>query len=534
MLIVSILLFQIIQSSEIIPPSDVHKGMEGIGLSTFEGSKIDTFQVKIIGKLPPSPTGSEVILAKLKGDVIDKSGILAGMSGSPVYINGKLLGAVAYAWGFSKEPICGIMPFTEMKRGGSLSLSGSSGLTLIKPILNVSGFPSSSIPFLDSLPGDFFISQSNLGGMTDETTPFLPGGVCGVTLLTGDGNISIMGIISEVIGDTVYAFGHPAYGTGGSNLPLCGGKVCAYLPSYYQSFEFINPGKIVGTITSDRTSGLKGIIGKDPPMVNCRIRVGSLEKKYRITAQESLLPALTSLLVFSNWVEEMGLYKPSTLRGKLTLWTNHGPLSVFPVMSGEALQDGLYRRTREILAEIQDNRYKGVTVDSIHIFVSSEPQIRRYRIKDLKLEKRKFKLGEKITARITIDQYRKSDTSLCFTFQAPTKPCELLIRVSGREEFIYFEQGRAPLNFQFNDFSEWKKFINTLPVGDQFIFSVYKKGSSLSTEVGELKNLPSSIQLVLGKKDGWVSNNLFLIEKKKIVTDGPVVGEVRKSIEIRR
>ena len=534
MLIVSILLFLSLEAPEFITPSDVSIGMEGFGLSAFLNSKIDTFKVKITGKLPPSATGEEIIIAELSGDVVDEAGILAGMSGSPVYINGRLLGAIAYAWTFSKKPICGITPFIDMKKGGSSNHFGSQGFTPISPILNATGFHPKSYSLLDSLPGSFIISPGSTGGPVLESTPFIPGGVCGVSLVTGDGNISLMGTITEVRGDTIYAFGHPAYSTGTSNLPLCEGGVSGYLPSYYQSFKFINPGQIVGTIFFDGAYGVKGILGVNPPMVDCRIGVNKGYREYKITRMKNLLPSLTGLLLHSNWVEEMGIYNPVTIKGKFSMYTDQGNISLYPVMSGNSIQSNIYAWTIGSLSDIQDNWYEGVTVDSINIDISVLPGVRRYLIKELGLKKREFKPGEEVDLSVIIDRYRKPDTTVNFNFHVPDEPCELMVMVSGRDEFLSYERIRVPLNFEFDDFSEWKKFINSLPSRDKVIFSLYKKGRVIGTEGGELKDIPFSLQSILNHNNNSEVHNFFSIYEKETALSGPVIGVVTEKIEVRR
>ncbi len=534
MLIVSILLFQIIETPEIITPSDVRVGMEGFGLSVFMGSKIDTFQVKITGKLPPTATGREIILAELKGDVINEAGVLAGMSGSPVYINGKLLGAVAYSWAFSKKPICGITPFVDMKKGGVSPPLGSYGLTPISPVLNVSGFSPKSYSLLDSLPGNFVISFGQSGGLTLERTPFVPGGVCGVSLITGDGTLSMMGTITEVKGDTIYAFGHPAYGTGISNLPLCEGGVSGYLPSYYHSFKFANPGQVVGTILFDGDSGVKGILKRKPPMVDCKIVVNKRKREYKITEMKNLFPLLMAFLLYSNWVEEMGVYNPVTINGRFDIYTSQGKISLYPVISGDQLQTDIYRWTRGVLLDIQGNRYEGVAIDSMKVNIDVKNVIRKYFVERLQLKKKEFELGEEMTLSVIIDQYRKPDTTVTCGFRVPDEPCELVIMVSGRDEFLSYERERVPLNFEFDDFSEWKNYINDLPSRDQVIFSLYKKGRMVGTKRGELRDIPFSLQSILNGNGNLEARNLFPIYEKQITLKGPVTGVAKETIEVRR
>lgn len=534
MLIVSILLFQIIHSTEIIHPKDVRIGMEGFGLSTFQGTKIDTFEVKITGKLPPTISGEEIILAELGGDVIDEAGILSGMSGSPVYINGKLLGAVAFGWTFSKKPICGITSFVDMKKGKTSSKFGTQGLSQIKPVLNVSGFHSDSYSLLDSLHCNFIISSGQTIGKIAEPTPFIPGGVCGVSLVTGDGNIAMMGTITEIKGDTIFAFGHPAFGTGSSSLPLCEGGVSGYLPSLYRSFKFLNPGDIVGTILFDGNSGVKGLLKREPPMANCKININNIKREYKITKMKNLLPSLSAFVLFSNYIEGIGAYNPVTVKGGFHLFTNQGEITLHPVLSGNRLQYDLYGHLLESLLFIQDNWYEGVSIDSIKMDMVTLDEIRKYRIKKLQLKKKEFKVGEEVILSVIIDRYRRPDTTITYNFNVPDEPCKLMIWVSGRDEFIEFERERFPLQFQFDSFSEWKNFVNSLPSRDRVVFSLYKKGAVIGTEEGELKDIPISLHSVLSRDSDSQFIDFFSIYKEDNILLGPVRGEAIEIIEVRR
>ncbi len=534
MLIGSILFFQIFCGFEIIKPEFVEKGMRGIALSTFEANKIDTLEVEIIGRLPHYQVDQEVIIAKLKGKVVDEAGVIAGMSGSPVYIDGKLLGAVAFGWSFSKVPICGITPFIEMKKMAAKKTIGSSKLTPIKPVLTVAGFPSSSVSMLDSLPFDFSVSQITFGGETKEMTELVPGGVCGVTLVSGDGNISAMGTITEIVGDTIFAFGHSAYATGSSTLPLCGGKVFAYLPSYYQSFDLAIPGDVIGEVIFDGSAGIKAVIGEVPPMVDCKINIGNLRKRYKVTAEESIFYDIPPFLVFSNWIEYKGIYESSTVRGKLNIWTNEGKILIPIAISGVEVQRDLYMGIREALSDIEENRFEGVAIDSLSVDLIGESGVRQYFIKDMIMKNKNIKLGDTIAIDIVLSRYREADTTVVFNFVAPENPCDLTIRISGSDEYIDYEFGRVPLNFQFDYFKEWKEFVNSVPSPDQLIFSVYKKGSSLNTNAGEFRSLPPSLRMVMEKGQKRIYSDLYPLEEDKIQFDGPLSGEKSELVEVRR
>ena len=534
MLIGWLLFFHIFCAFDLINPQFVEKGMRGIALSTFEGNKIDTIEVEILGTMPNYQLDKDVIIAKLKGKVVDEAGVVAGMSGSPVYIDGKLLGAIAFGWTFSKEPICGITPFIEMKKMNEKKSVGSSSFTPIKPILAVAGFSASSISHLDSLPFDFTVSETVLGGETDDVTKLVPGGVCGVTLVSGDGNVSAMGTITEVVGDTIFAFGHSAYATGSSVLPLCGGSVLTYFPSLFRSFNLASPGGIIGKVIFDGSAGIRAVIGDEPPMVDCRIKIGNVVKKYKVATEESIFTAIPPFLVFSNWVEEMGQYKSVTVKGEMNIWTNEGSILVPLALSGVEIQRDLYPWIKEPLAVIQENRFEGVNVDSVSVDLSSKPGRREYSIKNFIVDKNKFETGEKIIIKVLLSRYRKSDTTVTFDFKAPQSPCDLIFRLSGAGEYIGYELGRAPLNFQFDYFDEWRAFLNSMPPPDELIFSVYKKESSLITDAGEIKSPPPSLRMVVEKGERKLYSDSYPLFEERMKFDGPISGESSFLLEVRR
>lgn len=534
MLIFSLLFFQIFCAFEFINPGSVEKGMRGIALSTFEGNKIDTIEVEILGTMPDYEFGKDIIIAKLKGGIVDETGVIAGMSGSPVYIDGKLLGAISYGWTFSKEPICYVTPFTDMKKMDAKKSVGASSFTPIKPVLTVAGFLSSSVSLLDSLPFDFTVSEAVMGGRNEDVTDLVPGGVCGVTLVSGDGNISAMGTITEVIGDTIFAFGHSAYATGTSVLPLCGGSVLACFPSLYKSFKFATAGDIIGKVVFDGSAGIRAVIGDEPPMVDCCIKIGNLVKRYRVTAEKSIFTAIPPFLVLSNWVEEMGQYERVTVRGELNIWTDEGNILIPLALSGAQIQRDLYQWVKDPLIVIQENRFEGVDIDSVSVDLSSEPDVREYFVKNLSVEKNKFEPEETIDINVVLNRYRKSDTTVTFSFKAPKNPCDLLFRVSGRGEYMGFELGRSPLKFEFDCFDEWKVFLNSLPSPDVLIFSVYKKESSLITDAGEIKDFPPSLGMILEEGQRKIFRDLYPLFEEKMKFDAPLSGESSWSVEVRR
>jgi len=309
--------------------ADIRPGMVGVGRTVFEGTRVDEFTVKIIGVIENViGTHRNLILARLEGGPLANTGVIAGMSGSPVYIDGRLIGAVSYALGaFSKEPIAGITPIDEMtdatglsevrpraarmqlelpltrenlttafrralnwnrpfaERPGDAQFTGPvsvSGIrddrlgTLLRPIatpLVISGFE----PDLADLLGSAFRDQGFVptGGSASGTAPgempfegpLKPGDAVGVNFLTGDLSMGATGTVTHIDKDRVYAFGHPMYNLGPTEFPMTRAYVYTVLPSLASSLKLSTTGDVIGTFLQDRATAIAGRLGPGPRMI---------------------------------------------------------------------------------------------------------------------------------------------------------------------------------------------------------------------------------------------------------------------------
>jgi SpoIVB peptidase S55 len=309
---------------------EIRPGMTAIGRTVFEGTRVEEFKVNILGVLENViGTHRNLILARLEGGPLANTGVIAGMSGSPVYIDGRLIGAVSYALGaFSKEPIAGITPIAEMTDSTTLSgavrppgakiqidlpltrdnltaalrkalnwnrpfadgprdaqlqgVSAVAGLAggelgaLLRPIatpLVMSGFE----PQVGDLFGSAFSSQGfvptggSAVGLRPGEMPFdgplKPGDAVGVMLVNGDLQMGGTGTVTHIDEDRVYAFGHPLYNLGPTEFPMTRAYVYTVLPSLASSFKLSTTGEVIGTFLQDRATAIAGKIGSGPRMI---------------------------------------------------------------------------------------------------------------------------------------------------------------------------------------------------------------------------------------------------------------------------
>jgi hypothetical protein len=279
----------------IYPLRDIRAGQHAIGKTVFQGNKIEEFDVEILGVLENIGPRQSIILAKLSGGPLAETGVMQGMSGSPVYIDGRLVGAVALAFNFSKEPIAGIRPIEEMLAVGdskvptvkvasnknpSNSDSFASRLIDIATPVSFSGFTAGTLeqfsPQLKKLglePRQGVASGGKLSPKLGAPASLRPGDMIAVELLSGDMSIGAEGTVTAVDGKSIYAFGHQFMSVGNTELPFARAEVLALLPNLSSSFKISSPLEWMGTITQDRSTSIYGQVGRKADTIPLSITV---------------------------------------------------------------------------------------------------------------------------------------------------------------------------------------------------------------------------------------------------------------------
>ncbi len=363
---------------QMFPLSEVRPGLKGVGRTVFEGDKIVEFQVEILGVLKNAIAPKhDVILGRLSGSPLEKTGVALGMSGSPVYIDGKLLGAVALSFPFSEEPVAGITPIEEMlevvpeaglpspatrptgvpfriarapgdtsgegrlipEEGDTVSLLSRSvppenvGGTLagLRLPLRFGGFSSETIQAATSLferIGFEPLQGGNLsaGDSAAVTADLVPGSMVSLLLVRGDLNLNADCTVTLRRGDNLFACGHRVLLQGPTEIPFAQARVLATIPSLIASFKLDAPGTPLGTIRQDRFGAIYGTIGEEARMIPVHIKVDSTlnkqaEYRFEMVQETFLSPLLLNLGVVSTLTATERMLGPSTLeiRGKINL-----------------------------------------------------------------------------------------------------------------------------------------------------------------------------------------------------------------------
>ncbi len=347
----------VVPGSEQMPLSEVRPGMKGTARTVFSGTKPEEFGVEILG-IVPNGIGprQDLIVGKLSGANADRTLVFAGMSGSPVYIDGKLVGAISYSFPYAKEAICGITPigsmisiferpaekpltgahrvsfnfsdlmdanwrkitgpFSSMTAadsvvGGNLggSLSPVLGQTF-RPIATPLAFGGFSQATIDAFAPDLMrsgmLSVATVGGSSEikfkKPTPntLLGGDSIVVELARGDLSVSAAGTVTLRDGDKIYAFGHPYFSLGSVDLPMSESHVVTVVPNLNNSFKLAVPDSAVGTLTQDRATGIYGILGRPPKMLPIEVHIRTSRGRNETVRFETVIDDFLSPLLLNS------------------------------------------------------------------------------------------------------------------------------------------------------------------------------------------------------------------------------------------
>jgi hypothetical protein len=376
--------------------NDIRPGMKGTGQTVMVGTKLEEFGAEVLGVMRGVSPGRDMVLCRLTGCNLEHAGIIQGMSGSPIYIDGKLLGAVAFAWEFAKDPIAGVTPFQQMvqyvrasdKRiaaeakdrakgelfraaqweagasepllidgvateglfsamptpvaGGTLA-----GMRAIATPLAASGFGPRALALLSERFQPLGLAPM-AGGAAPERVireegnkPLEPGAPLSIALVTGDFDLSGIGTVTHVEGDRVYGFGHPMFSLGTCEFPMMTGFIHTVYPRASVSMKMGSPLKIVGVVDTDVSTGVAGRIGPRPDMipVTMRVKTGPYAEPhtYRVqmVREPNLLPNLV-MAVLTNAIDTEGnLPEELTAQIKATIkLQGHDPIELVDTVSG--------------------------------------------------------------------------------------------------------------------------------------------------------------------------------------------------------
>ena len=580
------------QSTTLIPLSEIHAGMQGYAYTIFAGDQVEKFDLEVLGILPNflGPQQS-IILVQLKGPKVEHTGVVAGMSGSPVYFDGKLAGALSLKLGvFTKEPIAGVTPIADVlkspapqnnpaatmpSRGAAqffppsslpsqttansannfstppVTLPSGSALEPIATPLVFSGFDASALrQFSSQLQSYGFVAaQGGTAAPRPDDAQLKPGDMAGMVLVQGDASINSACTVTAVQADRVFLCGHPFLSLGDVQLPMARSRVVTTLSSDMASTKIVNIGGSIGTITGDHITAVTGKLGAAPALIplDLTLSVSGAEKQlhFELVNHPRLTPILVALTTFSGLTQN-SLYGEGTtlhLSGAIQM-KNHAPVQIENTFApGDALSpDGLpiALTMQNIFSRLFTNNFEAAVIERVSLKVESVPGRQSFTIESAWLEKGEAAPGETLRVRVLLRPYRGPARVEETTVRVPDQVARgtaLRVLVSDADMLNRASRGFAPVAVSGSaGLDQLIALLNRERRNDRLYVGLFSPSPTMLWDDKELPNVPlSQINIVDGRPAPGSVQVLreSLSSESSIPLGGPVAGVISLNLQIR-
>jgi hypothetical protein len=559
-------------AEETISPEELEPGDRGWGLSVFRGDEPERFEVEVLGVLGNFRAGTDYILARLEGHDLERSGVVAGMSGSPVYFDDKLAGAVAWSWSFSQDAIAGITPIAAMReipRGGDSLASFSAGEVLstaqlaglevpedlleqalaalrapdmgeasAAPLWAVSGFGDSSRAFLSTaLQAGIAPSGSRLGGGVGN---LVAGSAVAGVLVDGDLRLAVTGTVTERQGDEILAFGHPFLGQGSLRLPMATAEIITVVPSRFSSFKVSNTGDIVGAFLEDRAVGVRGLLGAEANMVPLTVRISG-ERQSEMHMRVAELPALAPTLMATSVLGALDSVDRASGPQGLDLeatWkiADREPLSIRQSFDGETAAFSAINYFLAVNAFLMNNSLEAVRIEEVEVLIETFPVPRTLTLVAGHADRTRLRPGESVNVSLDLVAWRGEPLRETVTVDLPAElPAGTYFLLVGDGVSIDVArltvEKRQPIRFD-QALDMLRSFHSRKDLVALGLFA----DSGLAVAGEAMPRLPGSIRSIWSASASKSAEPLVLaVGQEEIQSmDRPVEGAVRIDLEILR
>lgn len=460
--------------SPYFPVKDIKPGMRGVGRTVFSGDRVEEFQVEILGVLENIGPRQSLILGRLSGGPLASTGVLQGMSGSPVYIGGKLAGAVAMAFPYSKEPIAGIRPIGDMLGVSTApsapptlrtsirlddrdltrvlpkpeaALAGEARLIDIATPISFGGFTRNTLehfaPQLRSLglePRQGVTGGGRLEPRMGNPADLKPGSMISVQLMSGDLSIGADGTVTHIDGNKLYAFGHRFLSIGSTALPFARAEVLTLLPSLNVSFKLSSAREWMGTIHQDRNTAVAGELGRRSELVPVSIKLShgaARAESYRMqmVGDGLLSPLLVQMAVYSAIDATERTVGAATFRvnGEIEFQDAPAPVRLSNMYSADNGSAALVSLSAAIpLAYVLQSGFSGLKLKRVAINIESMDEKRQAQIDGVWAARRTVRPGETVDLAVSLVGENGAETTRTVSYRVPegTTPGPLFFTVA--------------------------------------------------------------------------------------------------------
>jgi hypothetical protein len=460
-----------------IPVDQIHPGMQGVAYTVFQGVKPEPMDVEVLGVLRNvnGPKGN-IILIRLHGPKVEYSGVVAGMSGSPVYIDNKLAGALAFRIGeFSKEPIAGVTPIADMLEinamdkspaeeasamkptvaiaagktaapGDGVSIQGTTQdfANYLKPIetpLVFNGFSEEAVKaFAPQFASAGIVPVMGAGSVSEEKQPepLEAGSAVSAVLVRGDMDIAATCTVTYIDPQRLLACGHPLLQFGSVDIAMNKAQVLATLPSPLNAFKIVNTTERAGVFVQDRHSGVLGVFGKQPDMIPVTLAIhgdgSTREFHYEVLNNPRLSPVAIMATVFNalKGVNQYGEEITYRLNGSIDVkgFPTVGLRNMFtPAENGPPAAMAAALSLGERFGRIYDNPYNAPAVNSVKLDFDLVRERRWARLESARTDVTEARPGDQIIVETVLAPYRGERVVRQIPVKIPTSASKGNLRI---------------------------------------------------------------------------------------------------------
>lgn len=496
-----------------ISPKEIHEGMVGYGKTVFHGNKIETFKVIALGVLHKEVAGTDVIIVKVESPYLKKRhlSLVSGMSGSPVYFNGKLAGAIALGWPFTLEPVAGVVPIQAMLQSGkrnegatfSIARLPSHAPATMEPLgipIAVSGFDEKQLQELKTI---FPMAHFTPGGsmMHVKTPPVLqPGQSIGAALMTGDFSLIATGTLTYRDGSRLLAFGHPFLFLGDVQMPLLETYVHYVLPSLELPEKMTSPVEEIGEIVQDRLYGIAGVVGRHASLVPMDISVQdrdrNLIRKFHVKIAHH--PSFTAHM--ASLALEQAIQATAKSAGSATasvdyrvLFENYPPIHIHDmVISDQSIATEVNASLLKPLQAVMNNDFERVRLSKIQVHVSLDQQPKVSTIERIFLNQTHVQPGHPLQVTVVLKPYNQPSFQKTFRIPIPADiRGEVKVGVCGSSDSELRRTMQQALPEPLN-VSQIIRQIEEAPAGNELVIRLAYPRKSISLGGEYFRNMPQA------------------------------------------
>ncbi len=539
-----------------VPIEDVRPGDRCVGKTVFAGSEVEEFDVEILAVIRGTAPRSDLIIGRATGGILDLAGIPQGMSGSPVYLDGRLVGAISATWPFSKEPIAGITPIGEMlpalegERSSSHRTGGALGLALVPPEERqacrlsrlwdlagveprapaaLTGAPLGSydgremtpiaLPLVVSGGSDLFLQKVadvlRGGGLTPvrgsagtavaESAEPIPGSAVGVQFVGGDASWTAIGTLTHREGDRVVAFGHPIFDAGAVDLPLVAAYVHTVLPLASLSFKYASGAELIGAVYSDRHRGVGGRIG--PSAATIPLEVDIVSPRGVASHYEFDVISMTPYGSFFAGLAASGAISEAALTTGHSLVEMRATLET---AEDSVEYEALFQtpepalRVGGELAMLMDvvlaNGFERKEIRRVSLDVSVTEGELWTAIENVSVTRAGYAPGDEVDVRVRLRDWRGEVRTETMVLTVPPSAGDgpLTVRVGGAGAFHEWDAERLAGGLRPRTYEQLRRLIESSLPGNVVVAQLLSDRPGLSLSGNELRELPGRAALVMG------------------------------------